>query len=153
MFFIDLNNANIPYESAEQSLLTKDYQLLKRRFEWIQFARRFFFSFSVLQRVRGTATIGLAYINPGTSLLRTESTENENNQQNDGFEIIHHRDIPESITDSPLPPGWEGKRIIPFNDLINRFSVEIERKDNHGRTYYVDHGSRRTTWTRPSTHK
>jgi hypothetical protein len=36
-----------------------------------------------LQRVRGTATIGLAYINPGTSLLQTGSVENENNQQNE----------------------------------------------------------------------
>lgn len=31
-----------------------------------------------------------------------------------------------------LPPGWE------------------RRVDNLGRTYYVDHNSRSTTWTRPS---
>jgi hypothetical protein len=30
MFYVDLN-ANIPYESAEQPLQTKDYSLLKRR--------------------------------------------------------------------------------------------------------------------------
>ncbi len=68
--------------------------------------------FSVLQRVRGTATIGLAYINPGTSLLRTDTTESENGQQNDGFEIIHHRDLPQSLTESPLPPGWEGEKFF-----------------------------------------
>ena len=68
-----------------------------------------FFLLSVLQRVRGTATVGLTYVNPGTSLLRTESSENGTNQQDDGYEIINHRDIPESVTDSPLPPGWEGK--------------------------------------------
>ncbi|CAF1348466.1 unnamed protein product [Rotaria sordida] len=117
MFFVDLN-LNIPYESGEQPLLTKDYSLLKR---------------SVLQRVRGSATIGLAYINPGTTLLRTGSNESDNNQQNEsGFEIIHHRDVPQSITEQPLPPGWE------------------ERKDASGRTYYVDHSSRTTTWTRPN---
>jgi hypothetical protein len=37
----------------------------------------------VLQRVRGTATIGLAYINPATALAQTESTEIENTQQNE----------------------------------------------------------------------
>ncbi|XP_077208097.1 NEDD4-like E3 ubiquitin-protein ligase WWP1 isoform X3 [Paroedura picta] len=31
----------------------------------------------------------------------------------------------------PLPPGWE------------------QRKDLHGRTYYVDHNTRTTTWERP----
>lgn len=33
-----------------------------------------------------------------------------------------------------LPPGWE------------------RREDNLGRTYYVDHNTRTTTWTRPSAH-
>ncbi|CAF1233195.1 unnamed protein product [Adineta steineri] len=117
MFFVELNTP-IPYESAEQSMLTKDYSLLKR---------------SVLQRVRGKATIGLAYINPSTALAREESVENENNQQPEaGFEIINHRDIPQSLTEIPLPPGWE------------------ERKDAAGRTYYVDHTTRTTTWSRPT---
>lgn len=35
------------------------------------------------------------------------------------------------IVDSPLPPGWE------------------EKVDNLGRSYYVDHNTRNTTWTRP----
>ncbi|CAF4402299.1 unnamed protein product [Adineta steineri] len=95
MFFVELNTP-IPYESAEQSMLTKDYSLLKG---------------SVLQRVRGKATIGLAYINPSTALAREESVENENNQQPEaGFEIINHRDIPQSLTEIPLPPGWEGMK-------------------------------------------
>ncbi|XP_049605414.1 NEDD4-like E3 ubiquitin-protein ligase WWP1 isoform X1 [Syngnathus scovelli] len=34
-------------------------------------------------------------------------------------------------TPDPLPPGWE------------------QRKDPHGRTYYVDHNTRTTTWERP----
>ncbi|CAF1144130.1 unnamed protein product [Rotaria sp. Silwood1] len=117
MFFVDLN-LNIPYESAEQPLLTRDYPLLKR---------------SVLQRVRGTVTIGLAYMNPSTPPLTPGSAEIDNNQQNEsGFEIIHHRDIPETLTEPPLLPGWE------------------ERKDASGRTYYVDHNTRTTTWSRPT---
>jgi hypothetical protein len=35
-----------------------------------------------------------------------------------------------SIT-NPLLPGWE------------------ERTDEHGRTYYIDHNTKTTTWTRP----
>ncbi|XP_061458497.1 NEDD4-like E3 ubiquitin-protein ligase WWP1 isoform X2 [Rhineura floridana] len=36
-----------------------------------------------------------------------------------------------SNSTEPLPPGWE------------------QRKDPHGRTYYVDHNTRTTTWERP----
>jgi E3 ubiquitin-protein ligase NEDD4 len=120
MFFVELN-LNIPTESPEQPILTKDYPLLKR---------------SVLQRVRGHATIGLCYINPPTIETRTSSSESENTVQNEpGFEVINHRDVAESIPtgpEPPLPPGWE------------------ERKDGSGRTYYVDHNSRTTTWGRPN---
>lgn len=38
---------------------------------------------------------------------------------------------PYSLTTPGLPPGWE------------------ERKDAKGRTYYVNHNNRTTTWTRP----
>ncbi|XP_037135809.1 NEDD4-like E3 ubiquitin-protein ligase WWP1 isoform X2 [Syngnathus acus] len=38
---------------------------------------------------------------------------------------------PAAGTPDPLPPGWE------------------QRKDPHGRTYYVDHNTRTTTWERP----
>uniref|UniRef100_A0A8C7ZMH6 E3 ubiquitin-protein ligase n=1 Tax=Oryzias sinensis TaxID=183150 RepID=A0A8C7ZMH6_9TELE len=36
-----------------------------------------------------------------------------------------------AASSDPLPPGWE------------------QRKDPHGRTYYVDHNTRTTTWERP----
>ncbi|KAK1884732.1 NEDD4-like E3 ubiquitin-protein ligase WWP1 [Dissostichus eleginoides] len=38
---------------------------------------------------------------------------------------------PNNGAPDPLPPGWE------------------QRKDPHGRTYYVDHNTRTTTWERP----
>ncbi|KAM8822887.1 NEDD4-like E3 ubiquitin-protein ligase WWP1 isoform 1-T2 [Spinachia spinachia] len=39
--------------------------------------------------------------------------------------------VPNAGAPDPLPPGWE------------------QRKDPHGRTYYVDHNTRTTTWERP----
>ncbi|XP_041817007.1 NEDD4-like E3 ubiquitin-protein ligase WWP1 [Chelmon rostratus] len=39
--------------------------------------------------------------------------------------------VPSAGASDPLPPGWE------------------QRKDPHGRTYYVDHNTRTTTWERP----
>ncbi|XP_017292396.1 NEDD4-like E3 ubiquitin-protein ligase WWP1 isoform X2 [Kryptolebias marmoratus] len=39
--------------------------------------------------------------------------------------------VPNAAASDPLPPGWE------------------QRKDPHGRTYYVDHNTRTTTWERP----
>ncbi|CAF3633948.1 unnamed protein product [Adineta steineri] len=121
MFFIEIN-LNIPYESAEQPLLVKDYPLLKR---------------SVLQRVRGNATVGLCYINSDTPLTRTNSIESATSipQNEPGFEMVNHRDVvepPTTVPEGPLPPGWE------------------ERKDAAGRTYYVDHNSRTTSWNRPT---
>ncbi|CAF5174100.1 unnamed protein product, partial [Rotaria sp. Silwood1] len=95
MFFVELN-LNIPYESAEQSMLTRDYPLLKR---------------SVLQRVRGSVTIGLCYINQNSPVTRKDSTENENaSAQEAGFEIVNREDTVEptpAIAETPLPPGWE----------------------------------------------
>ncbi|NXF54870.1 WWP1 ligase, partial [Oceanites oceanicus] len=41
------------------------------------------------------------------------------------------RQQPGNASAEPLPPGWE------------------QRKDPHGRTYYVDHNTRTTTWERP----
>ncbi|XP_035174405.1 NEDD4-like E3 ubiquitin-protein ligase WWP1 isoform X2 [Oxyura jamaicensis] len=41
------------------------------------------------------------------------------------------RQQPGNVSTEPLPPGWE------------------QRKDPHGRTYYVDHNTRTTTWERP----
>ncbi|CAF2053648.1 unnamed protein product [Rotaria magnacalcarata] len=127
MFFVELN-LNIPYESAEQAMLTREYPLLKR---------------SVLQRVRGSVTIGFCYLNPNTpSPVTTNPTENENapppqQQQTDsGFVLVNHEsNTSESVVptpEAPLPRGWEA------------------RKDAAGRTYYVDHNSRTTTWHHPT---
>ncbi|CAF4746230.1 unnamed protein product, partial [Rotaria socialis] len=102
MFFVELN-LNIPYESAEQAMLTREYPLLKR---------------SVLQRVRGSVTIGFCYLNPNSSSpATTNPTENENappqqQQQTDsGFVLVNHESsTTESVVPTPevpLPRGWE----------------------------------------------
>ncbi|XP_065821331.1 E3 ubiquitin-protein ligase NEDD4-like isoform X13 [Labrus bergylta] len=48
-----------------------------------------------------------------------------------GEESMSPSGTPYSLTTPGLPPGWE------------------ERKDGKGRTYFVNHNSRTTTWTRP----
>ncbi|XP_061071753.1 E3 ubiquitin-protein ligase NEDD4-like isoform X12 [Conger conger] len=48
-----------------------------------------------------------------------------------GIEEPMSPNTPYSFTTPGLPPGWE------------------ERKDGKGRTYYVNHNNRSTTWTRP----
>ncbi|KAL6488401.1 hypothetical protein MHYP_G00021420 [Metynnis hypsauchen] len=53
----------------------------------------------------------------------------ENSTATDGAKP--RQQAPSSGVSDPLPPGWE------------------QRKDPHGRTYYVDHNTRTTTWERP----
>lgn len=52
------------------------------------------------------------------------------------------------------PPGGQnpGRGLSSFADNQGRLPAGWERReDNLGRTYYVDHNTRTTTWTRPST--
>ncbi|KAK1150284.1 hypothetical protein N8T08_000186 [Aspergillus melleus] len=55
---------------------------------------------------------------------------------------------------APAPPnGQQGSRtnLSSFEDSQGRLPAGWERReDNLGRTYYVDHNTRTTTWTRPS---
>lgn len=56
---------------------------------------------------------------------------------------------------APQPNGHNGNRgnFSSFEDNQGRLPAGWERReDNLGRTYYVDHNTRSTTWTRPSTH-
>jgi E3 ubiquitin-protein ligase NEDD4 len=59
---------------------------------------------------------------PGQAAPATTAANNPSNRQFSSFEDQYGR----------LPPGWE------------------RRTDNFGRTYYVDHNSRTTTWQRPT---
>ncbi|GAT29216.1 E3 ubiquitin--protein ligase Pub1 [Aspergillus luchuensis] len=54
---------------------------------------------------------------------------------------------------APPPAGPQGSRtnLSSFEDSQGRLPAGWERReDNLGRTYYVDHNTRTTTWTRPS---
>ncbi|OJJ74032.1 hypothetical protein ASPBRDRAFT_122598 [Aspergillus brasiliensis CBS 101740] len=54
---------------------------------------------------------------------------------------------------APPPSGPQGSRtnLSSFEDSQGRLPAGWERReDNLGRTYYVDHNTRTTTWTRPS---
>lgn len=49
-------------------------------------------------------------------------------------------------------PGGAGRNMSSFEDNQGRLPAGWERRqDNLGRTYYVDHNTRTTTWNRPST--
>lgn len=49
------------------------------------------------------------------------------------------------------PPRRDGSGFSAFEDAQGRLPGGWERReDNLGRTYYVDHNSRQTTWTRPT---
>ncbi|XP_043544076.1 NEDD4-like E3 ubiquitin-protein ligase WWP1 isoform X2 [Chiloscyllium plagiosum] len=86
-----------------------------------------------------TTTSSSATANAPTAATTMESTT-RNNTETDSGKPRHSssnasagpvRQQPNSISTEPLPAGWE------------------QRKDPHGRTYYVDHNTRTTTWERP----
>ena len=44
-----------------------------------------------------------------------------------GFEIIHHRDVPQSLTEAPLPPGWEGRINFFIEKKLIRKKFDLNR--------------------------
>uniref|UniRef100_A0A8B9KYX5 E3 ubiquitin-protein ligase n=1 Tax=Astyanax mexicanus TaxID=7994 RepID=A0A8B9KYX5_ASTMX len=70
-----------------------------------------------------------AAVAAATSSSSTAEAATGNSTATDGAKP--RQQAPSSGTADPLPPGWE------------------QRKDPHGRTYYVDHNTRTTTWERP----
>ncbi|XP_010607337.1 E3 ubiquitin-protein ligase NEDD4 isoform X1 [Fukomys damarensis] len=85
-------------------------------------------------RVKGYLRLKMTY------LPKTSGSEDDNAEQAEelepGWVVLDQPDaaphLQQQQEPSPLPPGWE------------------ERQDILGRTYYVNHGSRRTQWQRPS---
>uniref|UniRef100_A0A8D0GBQ8 WW domain-containing protein n=1 Tax=Sphenodon punctatus TaxID=8508 RepID=A0A8D0GBQ8_SPHPU len=84
-------------------------------------------------RVKGHLRLKMTY------LPKNNGSEEENTEQAEelepGWTVLDQPDaacqLPQQES-SPLPPGWE------------------ERQDLVGRTYYVNHESRRTQWKRPT---
>ncbi|XP_075994177.1 NEDD4-like E3 ubiquitin-protein ligase WWP1 isoform X2 [Genypterus blacodes] len=72
---------------------------------------------------------------PATGEASASGGESAASSGNNGTEATDgakpRQQAPNAGTPDPLPPGWE------------------QRKDPHGRTYYVDHNTRTTTWERP----
>ncbi|KAJ8119166.1 hypothetical protein ONZ43_g3842 [Nemania bipapillata] len=55
------------------------------------------------------------------------------------------------VNGNSTAPGRSTNQMSPFEDAQGRLPAGWERReDNLGRTYYVDHNSRTTSWTRPS---
>jgi len=80
-------------------------------------------------RVRGHIKIRLRYPPDehwAASTQTNEASESESPADSNDWEVVN------GGTNAPIPAGWE------------------EKVDNLGRTYYVDHNTRTTTWTRPT---
>lgn len=59
----------------------------------------------------------------------------------------------DGASQQPNGPSGRGSNLSSFEDGQGRLPAGWERReDNLGRTYYVDHNTRTTTWTRPSQH-
>ncbi|XP_074150680.1 E3 ubiquitin-protein ligase NEDD4 isoform X3 [Sminthopsis crassicaudata] len=85
-------------------------------------------------KVKGYLRLKMTYM-PKDSRPEDENTE-QIEELEPGWIIVDQRDaafhLQHQQESSPLPPGWE------------------ERQDVLGRTYYVNHESRRTQWRRPT---
>lgn len=56
-----------------------------------------------------------------------------------------------SGSSNPASQNRSSNQMSPFEDVYGRLPAGWERReDNLGRTYYVDHNSRTTSWTRPT---
>ncbi|XP_006831683.1 PREDICTED: E3 ubiquitin-protein ligase NEDD4 isoform X2 [Chrysochloris asiatica] len=85
-------------------------------------------------RVKGHLRLKMTYL-PKTSGSEEDNTE-QAEELEPGWVVLDQPDaachLQQQQEPSPLPPGWE------------------ERQDILGRTYYVNHESRRTQWKRPT---
>ncbi|KAM6203002.1 E3 ubiquitin-protein ligase NEDD4 isoform 4-T4 [Rhynchocyon petersi] len=85
-------------------------------------------------RVKGCLRLKMTYL-PKTSGSEEDNTE-QAEELEPGWVVLDQPDaachLQQQQEPSPLPPGWE------------------ERQDVLGRTYYVNHESRRTQWKRPT---
>ncbi|KAM9183842.1 E3 ubiquitin-protein ligase NEDD4 isoform 1-T1 [Dugong dugon] len=85
-------------------------------------------------RVKGYLRLKMTYL-PKTSGSEEDNTE-QAEELEPGWVVLDQPDaacqVQQQQEPSPLPPGWE------------------ERQDILGRTYYVNHESRRTQWKRPT---
>jgi len=89
---------------------------------------------------------------PGPSQLQSPSTVNgiSSSSQNLTVPITTH--VSATNGASPRPSTTTATNTSSFEDQHGRLPPGWERRvDNLGRTYYVDHNTRTTTWNRPST--
>ncbi|KAK9403184.1 NEDD4-like E3 ubiquitin-protein ligase WWP1 [Crotalus adamanteus] len=85
-----------------------------------------FSAFSGLQPIAPSDSVSSSTENNATPMAEVAKPRESANVSGEAI-----RQQPGNTSIEPLPPGWE------------------QRKDPHGRTYYVDHNTRTTTWERP----
>jgi E3 ubiquitin-protein ligase NEDD4 len=83
---------------------------------------------------------------PGTSERPRSSSTHTN-----GTPSASSHTVPTAQTATNGTPAGRSANTSTFEDQQGRLPPGWERRvDNLGRTYYVDHNTRTTTWTRPS---
>ncbi|PFH52377.1 hypothetical protein AMATHDRAFT_2113 [Amanita thiersii Skay4041] len=88
---------------------------------------------STVASTRPTSSAGQTITNPPTALAPAAQHQQTQPVQSAPTQSAQQRNFNPTVDQyGPLPPGWE-RRIDPL-----------------GRTYYVDHNTRSTTWNRPS---
>ncbi|KAM3841251.1 NEDD4-like E3 ubiquitin-protein ligase WWP1 isoform 2-T3 [Vipera latastei] len=85
-----------------------------------------FSAFSGVQPITPSDSVSSSTENNATPMTEVAKPRESANVSGEAI-----RQQPGNTSIEPLPPGWE------------------QRKDPHGRTYYVDHNTRTTTWERP----
>ena len=93
-----------------------------------------------------TGTTGLASMTTLSSAVPTIDARRESTAPPLG--------APAAGTTMPSTTNAQGQAYSSFEDHLGRLPTGWERRtDNLGRTYYVDHNTRTTTWTRPSSNQ
>lgn len=87
--------------------------------------------------------------------LAADSALHKNNSATSPGPGVTRQNPPPAMSAYPgggtLPPAASGRSFSAFEDNQGRLPEGWERReDNLGRTYYVDHNTRTTTWSRPT---
>lgn len=89
-------------------------------------------------------------VEPSTTIPASQATPSRSSTSATPVATVASAD---GSSSQPNGPAQRGGNLSSFEDGQGRLPAGWERReDNLGRTYYVDHNTRTTTWTRPSQH-
>uniref|UniRef100_A0AAY3ZZ89 E3 ubiquitin-protein ligase n=1 Tax=Denticeps clupeoides TaxID=299321 RepID=A0AAY3ZZ89_9TELE len=117
------------YSRQPRGRLRQGSEQVSRRATFLLFSTFRFSSGSYTEHAGACASQPDSALSSSSSTTAPQPTAAGGGASSDGTKP--RQAVPNMGTTDPLPPGWE------------------QRKDQHGRTYYVDHNTRTTTWERP----